>query len=78
MAKGSLNQGQLKCDSWSTHRKMEGQWQPTSLLYFFELEIPLSPKLREAVKDQHKEWGETSKIKNKRTKLYTTSCTFMN
>lgn len=60
MAKGSLNQGQLKCDSWSTHRKMEGQWQPTSLLYFFELEIPLSPKLREAVKDQHKEWGETS------------------
>lgn len=39
---------------------MEGQWQPTSLLHFYELEIALSPKLREAVKDQHKEWRETS------------------
>lgn len=69
---------------------MEGQWQPTSLLHFYELEIALSPKLREAVKDQHKEWRETSprgkydffekksKIKNRQTKLYTTSCTFIN
>jgi len=32
---------------------MEGHWQPTNLLHFFELEIPLSSKPREAVKDQH-------------------------
>lgn len=33
---------------------MEGQWQTwTSLLHFYELEIALSSKPREAVKDQH-------------------------
>ena len=48
-----MNQGQLKCDSWLTHWQMDGQWQPTNLLHFFELETPLSSKPREAVKDQH-------------------------
>lgn len=36
-----------------THWQMDGQWQPTNLLHFFELETPLSSKPREAVKDQH-------------------------